>query len=137
MIWEHQLTNGLTRSCVPWARQVTGAAYDPELREEQQPLVGGESRPPSPPRAPLDMPPPLVRAHTEHPAALPDARQGDCSCGTSSHMRTDTACAPCCLTGHMVFQMRRQWGSWCGHAEHWMPLSHKLLTASVLKTMSV
>ena len=76
-------------------RQVTGAAYDPELLEEQEPLVGGESRPPSPPRAPLDMPLSLQRAHTEHPAALPDARQGDYSYDTSLHIYTDILlCGP-------------------------------------------
>lgn len=77
--WKHQLIRGLLHCCVPLVRQVTGAAYDPELLEEQEPLVGGDFRPPSPPRAPLDMPLFLQRAHTEHPAALPDARQGDYS----------------------------------------------------------
>lgn len=56
---------------------MTGAAYDPELFLEQEPLMGGESRPPSPPRAPLDVPLPMQRAHTVRESALPDARQGD------------------------------------------------------------
>ena len=96
--WEHYLMEGLTHCCVPLSRKVTGSAYDPELLKEQEPLVGGESWPPSPPRAPLDMPLSLQRAHTEHPAALPDARQGDCSYHTSLHIHTDTP--PCALLPH-------------------------------------
>ncbi|KAL3137711.1 hypothetical protein ABBQ38_004978 [Trebouxia sp. C0009 RCD-2024] len=57
-------------------RQVTGSSYDPELLLEQEPLTGGASRSPSPPRAPLDVPLPLQRAHTEREVAFPDARQG-------------------------------------------------------------
>ena len=57
-------------------REVTGAAYDPELFLEQEPLMGGESRPPSPPRAALDVPQSMQRAHTVRESALPEARQG-------------------------------------------------------------
>lgn len=66
-------------------RQVTGSAYDPELLLEQEPLTGGASCPPSPPRASLDVPLSLQRAHTEREAALPDARQGDCKMCTQRY----------------------------------------------------
>ena len=57
------------------ARVVTGIAYDPELFLEQEPLIGGT--PPTPPRAALDVPPPLQRSQTEHQSSLAaDARQG-------------------------------------------------------------
>lgn len=70
-----------------------GAGYDPALLEEQEPLVGEDSQPPSPPRAPLEISPSLQRAHTAHVVALSAARPGDYNYDTSF---PDTHGTPLC-----------------------------------------
>ena len=55
--------------CAHCIREVTGSGYDPELFEEQQPLMDG--RPPSPPRAAFDASTSKQRAHSAHNPTLP------------------------------------------------------------------